>query len=200
MDELSKAIIGAVVAYIIPRALGGIGKTFTPAGSGKRTLPWVQWTIASFIGGALGGAFSGAMGDQGFGNWAIYGAALGIMQWFALRGYLPVGGWWAVASAIGWAFAPLFGGNPLGGFIVGLIVGLLQVIGLNVEGKAWWIGGNALAWGLTGFVILFLIEPIGDAFGWLLGWIIGWGMIALIGAFLLLLPLSRLVPKREDNV
>ena len=197
MNEITKAIISAVIAYVIPRALGGIGKTFTPAGSTKRDLPWVQWLIASFIGGALGGTFSGAMGDQGFGNWAMYGAALGIMQWFALRGYLPIGGWWAVASAIGWMFAPLFGGNPLGGFFVGLAIGFLQMIGLAADGKSWWIAGNAFAWGLVALLIPLLVEPIGDAFGFVLGWIIGWGVVALIGAILLLLPLARLTPQAD---
>ncbi len=199
MDDILKAVVSAIIAYTLPRALGNIGKTFTPAGSSERTLPWVQWLIASFIGGALGGAFSGAMGNQGFGNWAVYGAALGIMQWFALRGYLPIGGWWAVASAVGWVVAPFWGGNPLGGFIVGLTIGLLQTIGLKIEGKSWWIGGNALAWGLVALLLPVLVEPLGNAFGFILGWIIGWGLIALIGAFLLLLPLSRLSPKTDKN-
>ena len=197
MDEISKAIVSAVIAYLVPRALGGIGKTFTPTGSRERTLPWVPWLIASFIGGALGGTFSGAIGDQGFGNWAVFGAALGIMQWFALRAYLPVGGWWALASAVGWSFAPLFGDNPFGGFFVGLAIGALQIIGLKAKGQGWWIIGNALAWGLTGFITLFLIEPIGSAFGFVLGWIIGWGMVGAIGASLLQLPLSRLTPTTE---
>ncbi|OQY29022.1 MAG: hypothetical protein B6243_11585 [Anaerolineaceae bacterium 4572_5.2] len=195
MDEITKAIVSAVIAYVIPRALGGVGKTFTPAGSAKRDLPWVQWIIASFIGGALGGAFSGAIGNQGFGNWAVYGAAIGIMQWFALRAYLPVGGWWALASAIGWAFVPF--GGPFGGVLAGLIIGILQTIGLKAEGKGWWIGGNALAWGLTSVIGLYLVEPIGSAFGFILGWIIGWGVIALIGSILLLLPLARLTPKTD---
>ena len=50
MDELTKMITSAVIAYIIPKALGSIGKTFTPAGSSEGNLPWVQWLIACFIG------------------------------------------------------------------------------------------------------------------------------------------------------
>ena len=199
MDDIFKAVVSAVIAYTVPRALSNVEGVFKPRGSSERTLPWVQWTIASFIGGALGGAFSGAMGDQGFGNWAIYGAALGIMQWFALRAYIPIGGWWAVASAIGWTFAPLFGGNPFGGFFVGLAIGLLQTIGLKTEGKAWWIGGNALAWGLVALLLPALAFIIGGVFDFILGWIIGWGVVALIGAFLLLLPLSRLSPKSDET-
>ncbi len=197
MDELTKAIISAVVAYIVPRALGNIGETFKPAGGTDRTLPWVQWVIACFIGGALGGAFSGAIGNQGMGNWAVYGAALGIMQWFALKAYLPVGGWWAPASALGWASAPLFIGNPLGGFFVGLLIGLLQTLGLNAIGKAWWIGGNALAWGLVALILPALAFIIGNTLDFAIGWIIGWGLVALIGAFLLLLPLARMSPDKK---
>ena len=79
MNELIEMIASAVIAYIVPKALGSVGKAFTPAGGGERNLPWVQWLIACFIGGAFGGALSGAIGNQGFGNWAVYGAAIGIM-------------------------------------------------------------------------------------------------------------------------
>jgi hypothetical protein len=185
----------AVIAFVVPKALGSISKTFTPAGGSDKSLPWVQWLIACFIGGALGGAVSGAIGNQGFGNWAVYGAAIGIMQWFALRAYLPVGGWWAVASALGWASAPFFAFTPLGGFLVGLAIGILQVIGLKAKGLGWWIGGNAVAWGIAGLLLPLLVGPVGSAFGFVLGWIIGWGIIATIGALLLLLPLARLVPQ-----
>ena len=199
MDETTKTIVGTVIAYVVPRALSNIGKTFTPTGAEKRELPWVQWLIASFVGGALGGAFSGAMGDQGFGNWAIYGAMLGIMQWLALRDYLPLGGWWAVASTIGWAIAPLFAGNPFGGFFVGLAIGILQIVGLKIEGKGWWIGGNAFAWGLVALLLPSLAFIIGSVFDFILGWVIGWGLVALIGAFLLLLPLARLTPTQKTD-
>jgi predicted MFS family arabinose efflux permease len=40
-----------------------------------------------------------------------------------------------------------------------------------------------------------LAGPIGSAFGFILGWIIGWGIIATVGALLLLLPLSRMSPQ-----
>ena len=194
MDEITKMVVGAVIAYIVPRALGGISK---PTDSSERSVPWVQWLIASFIGGALGGALSGAMGDQGFGNWALYGAAIGIMQWLALRAYLPVSGWWAVASAVGWASTPFFAFTPFGGFFVGLAIGILQIIALKASGKGWWIGGNALAWGVAGLLLPGLAFIIGSIFEFALGWIIGWGSIAAIGALLLLLPLSRLTPTTE---
>ncbi len=196
MDELTKMIAGAAISYIVPKALGNIGKTFTPAGNSERTLPTVQWLIAAFIGGALGGAISGAVGNQGAGNWALYGAALGIMQWFALRAYLPVGGWWALASTLGWSSAALFVGNPLGGFFVGLAIGILQIIGLNAKGIGYWIGGNALAWGVAALLLPLLVNPIGSAFGFnALGWMIGWGVIATIGAGILLYFLAKLEPK-----
>jgi len=164
MDDALKTIISGVIAYVLPRALADIGKAFSPSQE-KKSLPWVFWVVASFIGGVLGGAFSGAMGEHGFGNWAVYGATLGIMQWLALRGYLPIGKWWAVASTIGWGFSSLFVGNPFGGFLVGLMVGILQMVGSKVEGKIWWIGGNALAWGLVALIGAFF-ATLGIPFLW----------------------------------
>ena len=197
MDDALKTIISGVIAYVLPRALADIGKAFSPSQE-KKSLPWVFWVVASFIGGVLGGAFSGAMGEHGFGNWAVYGATLGIMQWLALRGYLPIGKWWAVASTIGWGFSSLFVGNPFGGFLVGLMIGILQMVGSKVEGKIWWIGGNALAWGLVALILPIIAGMVGG-FGPFLGWVIGWGLVALIGAFLLIFPLARLVPSDEDK-
>ena len=197
MEDALKLIVSGVIAYVLPRALADIGKAFTPSQE-KKPLPWVPWVIASFIGGALGGAFSGAMGEHGFGNWAVYGATLGIMQWLALREYLPIGKWWAVASTIGWAIAFPLTGNPFGGFLVGLAIGILQMVGSKVDGKIWWIGGNALAWGLVALLLPILAGMVAS-FGPFLGWVIGWGLVALIGALLLIFPLARLAPIDETN-
>ena len=57
-DELIKMIASAVIAYIIPKALGNIGKAFESVNRSERSLPWVQWLIACFIGGAFGGAIN----------------------------------------------------------------------------------------------------------------------------------------------
>lgn len=123
------------------------------------------------------------------------------MQWFALRSYLPVGGWWAVGSAIGWSSVPFFLWVPFsaGGFFVGLLIGLLQVVGLKVRGQGWWIAGNTLAWGIAGILLPMLTGPVGSVFGPALGWIVGWGIIATIGALLLLPFLSRLVPQESSG-
>ncbi len=201
-DELIEMIASAVIAYIVPKALGNISKAFNPVGSSERSLPWIQWLIACFIGGAFGGGVSAAIGDQGLGNWAVYGAAIGIMQWFALRTYLPIGGWWAVGSALGWASTPFFYSIPFGagGFFVGFLIGILQVAGLKARGQGWWIAGNVIAWGVAGILLPLLTEPVGSIFGsTALGWIVGWGIIATIGALLLLPFLSRLVPQEISD-
>ncbi len=199
MDEIIKMLASAVIAYVVPKALSGIEEAVKPVGETERNLPWAQWLAACFIGGAFGGALSGAIGEQGAGNWAVYGAAIGVMQWFALRGYLPVGGWWALASALGWASAPLFVFTPFGGCFVGLAVGVLQIVGLKAKGLLWWVGGNAVAWGAAGILTPPLAKFIGGAFGFALGWIIGWGIIAAISALFLLLPLARLVPEKKTT-
>ena len=197
MKEFLMMIASAVVAYTIPKLLESIEGALTPARTDKLPLPWFQWLLACLIGGVLGGGISAVMGPQGqanFGNWAAFGACLGIMQWFALRSYLPVGGWWALASALGWGTYVIAGNNPIGWSIAGLMVGILQILGLKVTGKGWWIGGNLIAWTLVALIGLALWGPINNTFGPALGWLTAWGLAALIAGVVLLLPLSRLTP------
>jgi nucleoside recognition membrane protein YjiH len=157
----------------------------------------LAWAIASFVGGAIGGIASALLGNAGFGNWAIYGACLGLAQQIALKKYLPVTGWWAVASTFGWTLYPV---NPvLAPFLVGLGVGLLQALTLkNVSGKGWWIGGNLIAWPLVTVIGLAIVGPIFNAFGPILGWVVAWGLAGMIGAVLLIYPLSQLTVKPEN--
>ena len=195
-----KTLISAVVAYLTPKVLANVGKTFeadVPAES--RRLPAGPWVLAGLVGGLVGGALSGAMGAQGAGNWVVYGAALGIMQWFALRTYLPVGSWWAVASALGWAVAGL--GFPVlsGAALLGLVVGALQVIGLKVDGKAWWILGNLIAWTVVAWLGLILGGPIAGALGFVMGWLVNWGLVGFLGHLFLLLPLSKLALQKDAD-
>ncbi|MBN1303706.1 MAG: hypothetical protein JXA13_04660 [Anaerolineales bacterium] len=91
------------------------------------------------------------------------------MQWFAPRGYLPLGGWWALASAIGWTAYILGGGSPIGRPIASLMSGILQTIGLKAARKGWWIDGSLVAWTVGGLMGFVLVEPIFDTFGFGLG-------------------------------
>lgn len=107
MEELLKIIVSGIVAYYVPKFL-----KWTES-KGKSSQG--RWVLACFIGGALGGIASGALAmagtpridRQGFGNWAAFGACLGMAQQISLKGRLPVTGWWSVAATAGWAVFPL---------------------------------------------------------------------------------------------
>jgi hypothetical protein len=191
MEDIIKAIIGAIIGVVVPAAL----KQFLPEPKQETSLPWFKWCVAGFVGGALGGLASGLLGfigagAGGFGNWAVFGAAIGLLQWYALRGYREVGIWFVLASVIAWTLFNL--GGAWGWAVSGLAVGLLQYLSLtNWKGAGWWILGNPIAWPIAGGVGLLIGMPLMPA-NPALGWIIGWGVAGLAGAVILLLPLSRL--------
>jgi hypothetical protein len=181
--------VSAVIAFVIPTVL----KRFWLEPERVDLLPWFKWCAAGFGGGVLGGIASGVMGSLGggIGNWAAFGVSIGLLQWFALRGYRPVGVWFIIASMFGWILY-LVGGAGAGWIVAGVSVGLMQYLSLTRRpGAPWWIVGNALAWPVAGGVgyavgLLFLSSsPV-------LAWVAGWGVVGLVGAILLLWPLSRL--------
>lgn len=190
MDDMIQAIVSAVIAYVVPVIL----KQFLPPAKVQDSLPVLPWCVAGFVGGALGGiasgmvALAGVGGVGGIGNWAAFGTCIGLFQWFALRGYRPVGGWFVLASALGWLIFPV--GGAFGWMVSGAAVGLLQYLGLtNYKGSGWWIIGNVIAWPLAGVAGLAVMSAFSDPF---LPWIMGGGAAALVGAVVLLFPLSRL--------
>lgn len=195
MEDYLKMIISGIIAYYLPKILKSTDIT-------KTKNPWFVWVIASFVGGTVGGIASGLLviagtaklDNLGFGNWASIGTCLGLGQQIALRGYLPVTGWWAVASTVGWALFPL--GGPIGGpVIAGLSVGVLQALSLrDVSGKRWWIGGNLLVWPLVAVFSLAIARPVHDAVGTGWDWVVAWGLAGMFGAILLVYPLIRLAP------
>jgi hypothetical protein len=192
LDNVIKTIIGGVIAYYLPKLLKATDVTET------RT-PWFAWVVASFIGGAIGGTASALLGSTflslaGFGNWAIFGACLGIAQQTAIKKYVPATSWWAVASTVGWALYPL--GQIWAPVLVGFALGVLQALTLpNVSGKSWWIGGNLVIWPLVTIIGLTIFGPVMGALGPVLGWIVIWGLAGMLGAILLIYPLSQLSVK-----
>ncbi len=190
MNDILKMVISGILSVVIPAA----AKQFFPAPKEETSLPWLRWCICGFIGGALGGLASGLVGfanvggPGGVGNWAVLGASIGLLQWFALRGYREVGTWFPLASLAGWAFFPL-GGN-LGWFVAGLAVGLLQYLSLSrSRGSFWWIPANTIIWFFAGWAGIFFGMPV-VAINPPLGWIFGWGIVGLVGAILLIIPLA----------
>jgi hypothetical protein len=195
-DEMVTAIVSAAIAVIVPSAL----KQFWPEAEPTESVPWFSWLVAGFVGGALGGAASGAMGLAwgGIGNWAAFGAAIGLMQWVALRGYRPVGTWFVVASAFGWTTFVLgarltTGPDPWWGWIVaGAAVGILQSLSLaRWRGAFWWIPANVIAWPIAGTLGIIVGTPLRKDAP-VLAWILGWGVVGLVGAVILLAPLTQL--------
>ncbi len=203
-DDVLKSIISAVIALVVPAALKG----FLPEGEKDSTLPWLKWLVAGFVGGALGGLASGLfslMGlsaanpsvttllSTGLGNWAVFGVALGSLQWIALRGYRPVGTWFIFASMLGWMLFVL--GGAWGWIVSGIAIGLLQYLALTKwQGAFWWIIANAIAWliaGWAGIIVGTLILAANP----ILAWIVGWGVVGLVGAIILLAPLGQLKAK-----
>ena len=194
MEEIIIAIISAVIAFVVPTVL----KQFWPEPEQVDSLPWLKWCVAGFVGGALGGIASGLMGSVGggVGNWAAFGVSIGLMQWFALRGYRSVGMWFIFASMLGWMLF-VVGGPQIGWIVAGIAVGLMQYLVLaQCKGSVWWIVANPIAWPIAGVVgygvglLLLGSNPI-------LAWVVGWGVVGLVGAALLLWPLSRLQEKEK---
>ena len=192
-DEIIKAIISAIIAIVVPAAL----KNFWPATTQETSLPWLKWSVAGLVGGALGGAMSGAMGlvAAGVGNWAVFGLSMGLLQWFALRGYRPTAIWFILASVVGWMLFNL--GGAWGWVVSGVAVGLLQYLGLTQwKGAGWWILGNIIAWPIAGWAGIVVGTPLFKS-NPILAWVLGWGVVGLVGALILLAPLAAL--KERDT-
>jgi hypothetical protein len=199
-EEILAAVGSAVIAFIVPRILKQAEKEILA----DDAVPWFGWVMAGLIGGAVGGIASGllgmfALGLEGFGNWAAFGAALGLAQWFALGNYRPMGAWFPVASTLGWMIARIgeISGGLTGAFIVaGIAVGLLQFFSMTkYAGSGWWFFGNLIGWPIAGAVGFFVGAVITPMIGFELAWIVGWGVVGLVGAIILIAPLSRLKPK-----
>jgi hypothetical protein len=192
IEEILAAIVSAAIAYAVPKILGKAREDLIP----NPTTPWFGWCLAGLFGGAIGGIASALlgfidMGFEGFGNWAVYGAALGMTQWFVLRGYHPVNAWYPLGSTLGWMTFNF--GGPLGGwFVAAIVVGVLQFFSLrNLKESGWWIPANFIAWpiaGAIGFVVGTLLTPTDFS----LAWVIGWGTVGLVGNTILVVPLAKL--------
>lgn len=211
-----EAIIGAVIAWLVPKILDPLLQRGKQEGQVKRQLnvsfPWIKWCFALALGGAVGGFLSGALGvlglktPGGLGNWTVFGVAIGVSQWLVLREYLDIGPPWAVFSALGWSAWSLFEAGHLSPYLgwatVGLIVGILQYLVLmRVRRKAfWWIPANIFGWLVAG--------PVGWVIGMILlqarlslpaAWVVGWACVGAVGSLVLGFSLARM-PARETRV
>lgn len=198
-----ESIVGAVISWLVSKILDWLSDP-TP----RETLPSFRWFFALGFGGAAGGFLSGALGAAGvetpggLGNWTVFGAAIGISQWWVLRGYLGVGPSWAALSALGWSVWSYFQATqapaPAGWLVVGLAVGVLQWFSLmqRVRRHILWIPANVLAWPIAG--------GLGTAFGFFLAgsgvdgpvaWVLGWACVGAVASLVLGFVLRRMPRK-----
>jgi len=74
-------------------------------------LLWLQWALASGLGGAVGFALADAALNT-FSEalyramteiviFGLLGASMGTLQWLVLRRHFSQAGWWVAASAVG---------------------------------------------------------------------------------------------------
>lgn len=179
---------------------------------------WLRWVLANVVGFTAGGAVAGTIAGaltQPYSNGvvasaseavlvatraagaasAVFGAAVGTTQWFAIRGDLKHVGWWIPATTLGWALAAVVAGTLSGimggavtgvgpdrgllGFVVVAAVGILAV-GLLPVAFQWLVlqgrvrGAGRWVWGAGGAFFLaavaaFAVVRLGlvELIGWL---------------------------------
>jgi len=212
--EVVQAVVGVIIAWVVPKLLDlllAVGKKEIGAREDLASrFPWISWCVALTVAGGVGGFLSGALGAAGLntpggvGNWAVFGAAIGIGQRIVLRRYHAFGPFWAVASALGWSVWSFFQAAKapanMGWLAVGLVVGILQWGALRRRrGRAFlWIPTNMIAWLVAGnlgyaagMALLSAQVPFASA------WVIGWAAVGFLGSVILGWALGRMPSKEE---
>ncbi len=117
---------------------------------------WFQWIMATTLGWILGRFL---LPNLAF---AVIGIALGIMQWFVLRGHIHKAWRWIIATMVGWTtgstlilFLAADGTEFFAGVILGITVGVAQwlILRREVQWNGWWIVISVVAW-TTGMALL----------------------------------------------
>jgi hypothetical protein len=211
--ELIQAIIGAIIAWVVPKLLDHLlakGKQEKDTKADwAAAFPWIRWCVAHTIAGGAGGFLSAVLGVAGMntpggvGNWTVFGVVIGITQWIILKRYGNFGPFWAVASALGWSVWSIFQAAQAPGYLgwsaVGLVVGILQWIILRRErDRAYlWVPANILAWlvaGTLGFAVGMGLLSARVHFA--TAWVMGWSAVGLFGSVILGWALGRM-PKKK---
>ncbi len=102
---------------------------------------WLLWVLTNAVAGAVTLAVTGALVRAISLNVAVVVAVFGIMigfalggaQWLVLRCQVPQAYLWVLASVVGGAGLIVFGiamgeatGGPLGGLVIGAVLGIMQ--------------------------------------------------------------------------
>jgi hypothetical protein len=210
MSQLFGAIISALVAYLIPKVLDPLFKRAEPASKMvEHRFSWGRWVLVHAIGGAAGGALSGALGvgrlntPGGLGNWTAYGACLGIAQWFVLQREKAITPLWAVASTAGWSvwafFEAAHAPAPLGWIFAGLAVGVLQwpILAKRRARAFWWMPANGVAWFIGGSIgVAAGLAMFKSGMSFASSWILGWSLVGVVGSCITGFVLAR-IPQKE---
>jgi hypothetical protein len=144
---------------------------------------WLQWVLASGIGGAAvfplvaaaGGFLSGVL-YRAIAEVVIFGlfwAGMSTMQWLLLRNYIPQSGWWVAASTVGGTLigigAVSLGGNgnvnPIIAYILmGVIIGVLQwlVLSRHISQSVWWVVASPVGWALAWLAVMSPLARLGQ--------------------------------------
>jgi hypothetical protein len=182
-EAIVAGVITAAISYLVPFLLDRLLKREAKELSvGKVAhLPWGQWVFLQAVGGA-----------------AAFGGCVGIMQWIVLRRLIPIGPWWVLGSALGWATYELVGGH-LGWVTAGALAGALQWPSLRsrLPKSGLWIVINALAWLPAGLAGLGVGVAVASASNFAVGWVVGWAVVAGVGGLIVGIPLASLLSKTE---
>jgi hypothetical protein len=136
---------------------------------------WFQWIMATTLGWVLGRFL---LPNLAF---VVIGIALGIMQWFVLRGHIRKSWQWIIATIVGWTAGSTLvlllaadGVEFLTGVILGCTVGTAQwlVLRMEVEWNGWWLIINVVAW-TTGMALLPGLLSTGALIGAITGIALG---------------------------
>jgi hypothetical protein len=165
-----------------------------------------RWIIANTLGFALGGALGGHLArlleqpyvgtgprekEPSSSRWDagvaldVFGAAVGLAQWLALRRWVAHVGWWAPATAAGWAAGGVVAGGLSGaiggavtdvggdfgtwGFVVAAVAGVAAIAFLPGALQALVVGRDARWWAPA------------SAAGLVAGWAVGAPVILFAG-------------------
>jgi hypothetical protein len=176
---------------------------------------FIGWVLANIVGAAIGWAlgwrlsFSGPQILSVFMIGATMGAALGLMQWLMIRGWVKSAAGWLAASILGWgtgfavgvAIAQQFNlveawFGLVTGASAGALLGIFQwfVLRRHVSAAFWWIPANIFAW--TSGLLFYRpgMSAIGAMYGILAGLVTG---VALL--WLLFRPTPEAEPKAPSQ-
>jgi hypothetical protein len=132
---------------------------------------WLQWLLASTVGGIVGNSIATSSAKNWAAAGALFGVGIGTLQWLVLRRRIPQAAWWIPATTAGGALGLAVGtdlstkgvfvcGPFSGGVWVGVSTGILQwfVLAGRVSRSGWWVLATILAWGI-GWNVGFTIAP-----------------------------------------